>query len=170
MSIAPSPMANAKNTPITVSLANPVFSRTYAIPSPTATPNSSMTGVTHLLNSAACSAPAVSPARNPRAIPANAQWARASLKNAIRLPTTSDPTAPQTTVTSTIASSPRTLGSSPQNEYASKWPQNQTTARSSQWSSAAAHSPLRTTTGPPKLRKPFASHDRPSYHHTTSCG
>ena len=41
--------------------------------------------------------------------PAKAQWARASLKNAMRLLTTSDPTAPATRLTSTIAIRARTM-------------------------------------------------------------
>ena len=41
---------------------------------------------------------------NPRPTPAKAQWASASLKKAMRLPTTSDPIAPQMKQTTTVAS------------------------------------------------------------------
>src|SRR5579884_2824945 len=45
----------------------------------------------------------------PTLTPAKAQWARASLKKAMRLPTTREPTAPQLRLTSTRASRARTL-------------------------------------------------------------
>src|SRR5687768_15290181 len=48
----------------------------------------------------------------PSVTPAKAQWARASLKNDMRLPTTSAPTEPQIRLTRTTMSSARTLNAS----------------------------------------------------------
>ena len=46
---------------------------------------------------------------SPKPTPANAQWARASLKKAMRLPTTSDPRLPQTKQTIAATTTPSTL-------------------------------------------------------------
>jgi len=54
--------------------------------------------------------------RRPSPTPAKAQWARASLKKAMRLPTTSDPTDPQIRLTRITASRPRTLKPSEKKE------------------------------------------------------
>ena len=115
---AAKPREAAKNTPITVSLAKPVFSRTKAIAAPTTAPKVTITGATHSQKlSSLLRSPSgftkILKRRKPKLTPANAQWARASLKNAIRLPTTILPTAPQSRLTARRANKALIFSGSP---------------------------------------------------------
>src|SRR5205085_1714888 len=104
----PMPTANAKKTPITVSLERVVVSRTNEMAAPTATPNTTMKAGT--IQDSRASAPVARASKIPNVTPANAQWASASEKKAIRLPTTNEPTAPQMRQSNTAATSAVTFG------------------------------------------------------------
>ena len=120
VNIAPNPSASAKNTPMTVSCASPVRSRTTIISTPTSTPNPTIaSGI--IQDAAALSLFVNTTLRVPRATPANAQWAIASLKNAIRLPTTSPPTVPHSAHTTISARTPFTTKRSVPAARASHW-------------------------------------------------
>ena len=93
---------------MTVSLDWPVRSRTKTIRMPIVTPKATITGTTQS-NSSSRGSRSTMATRMPMATPAKAQWARASLKKAMRPPTTSEPTPPHMMLMHTSAKSARTL-------------------------------------------------------------
>ena len=107
MSIAPTPTASAKKTPMTVSLVRPLRSRTAAMPRPTAIPKAAAPNGTYgtygVIASRDRAPDSSTTVRSDTATPANAVWAIASEKKAIRLPTTSDPTSPHVSPSRTTA-------------------------------------------------------------------
>src|SRR5260370_41968135 len=79
--------------------------------------------------------------------PANEQWARASLKKAMRPPTTSEPTAPQQMLTSMMAIRARTFSARLKKERSGK-----------RWVKSVIRCPSHSPEAPPKVGGGRAGH------------